>query len=477
MITKSSLIGQYIKDINEHYDFVKELGAGTYGSVWRVVKRSTKETFACKKLNKFKIKNKEIFKTEIDLLRATDHPNIIKLFEIFEDNINLYLIMEECHGGDFFARLKQKSAQNVFYSEKEAAKIFKSLMSAINYCHSHGVCHRDIKPENIMFSSASDDDSLKLIDFGLSKILSNDNKMNSIVGTIYYMAPEVLQMNYEEKCDVWSAGVILYIMLCGKPPFFGKTDSETAQKIIKMDYNLNSKEWKRISKGAKDLISNIFVKNVDRLSSQEVLDTDWVSKLAPDSKAELISLNLTHLFDYTKLITAHKYVINYVTYRLKDEDINELILLFKHIDKNSDGVITFTEFRESLTAVANKNDLEIEINDKFINDLYDEIDVDHNQLINFNEFVSALLNYKFTKKAEKIYDVFKSFDLRNDGMVTLDSIIDVHKPKTNEELETLRGCFDKYDLNKDGVIQFEEFIKGLELYESENLEQYKNLLL
>ena len=98
--------------------------------------------------------------------------------------------------------------------------------------------HRDLKPENFLYADKSEDSDLKIIDFGLSKILSNDNKMNSIVGTIYYMAPEVLQMNYEEKCDVWSAGVILYIMLCGKPPFFGKTDSETAQKIIKMDYNL-----------------------------------------------------------------------------------------------------------------------------------------------------------------------------------------------------------------------------------------------
>jgi calcium-dependent protein kinase len=474
MISKSSFVGQYIKDITEHYEFVKELGAGTFGSVWKVIKLSTKETYACKKLNKIKIKNKERFKTEMDLLRATDHPNIVKLFEIYEDSVYLYLIMEECLGGDFFERLAEKSRQNILYSEREAAKIFKSLMYAINYCHSHGVCHRDIKPENLLFATPSEDESLKVIDFGLSKIFTIDCKMNSIVGTIYYMAPEVFEGNYDEKCDIWSAGVILFIMLCGKPPFYGKTDSETARKIIKLDYTLITKEWNRISKPAKDLISKIFVKGVDRLSSQEVLSSEWVSKLAPDTHNELLPIDLIHLNDYTKMNKTQKYVINYITFRLRDEDTKDLIKIFKSVDKNSDGVITLMELQESLSAVAFKNNINIDEN--FVKNLYHEIDVDQNGLINYNEFVSAMLNYKFAKKAEKIFDAFRSFDLENDGKITKKALFDVLMPQTKSEKDRLEECFIKYDFNKDGFVDFEEFIKGLELYETENLEAYRNLL-
>ena len=168
MISKSTFVGQFIADINLNYEFLKELGSGTYGNVYRVQNKLTGEIRACKKLNKRKIKNKERFKIEIDLLKATDHQNIVKLYEIYEDNVYLYLIMEECVGGEFFDRLALRAKSLNLYTEKDAAKIFKQLVSAINYCHSHGVCHRDIKPENILFSSTDEDSPLKLIDFGLS---------------------------------------------------------------------------------------------------------------------------------------------------------------------------------------------------------------------------------------------------------------------------------------------------------------------
>ena len=149
-----------------------------------------------------KIKNKKQFQTELDLLKATDHPNIIKLYDIYEDAHYIYLIMEECNGGEFFDSLTKRAKEKNMYTEKECAKIFKQILEAVNYLHAHGVCHRDLKPENILFSNVADDSSLKLIDFGLSKVLDGENQLKGAVGTTFYMAPEVIEGKYNEKCDL-----------------------------------------------------------------------------------------------------------------------------------------------------------------------------------------------------------------------------------------------------------------------------------
>ena len=159
----------------------------------------------------------------------TDHPNIIKLYETFEDKKNLYFIMEECSGGELFQRLAMNAMENKLYTEKVAASLMKQILEAVNYLHFHGVSHRDLKPENILLSSMDENSQLKLIDFGLSQVLKTmEDIMKGEVGTLYYMAPEVILGNYDEKCDVWSCGVILYIMLSGNPPFFSKNE-----KILK----------------------------------------------------------------------------------------------------------------------------------------------------------------------------------------------------------------------------------------------------
>ena len=210
MINKSHFIGEHIDDIGKSYEFIKELGKGSYGQVFRCQNKITGNVYACKKMNKKKIKNKEQFKTEINLLRATDHPNIIKLYDIYEDNKYMYLIMEECNGGEFFDSLAKRAKEKKMYTEKECARIFKQILEAVNYLHAHGVCHRDLKPENILFSNVADDSCLKLIDFGLSKVMDGDNTLKGTVGTTFYMAPEVITGNYNEKCDIWACGIILY---------------------------------------------------------------------------------------------------------------------------------------------------------------------------------------------------------------------------------------------------------------------------
>ena len=270
MISKSHFIGEHIDNINKYYNFIKELGQGSYGHVIRVQNIVTGHIYACKKMNKHKIQNKQRFRIEIDLLRATDHPNIIKLYDIYEDNVFLYLIMEECLGGEFFDRLARRAKELNMYTEKDAARIFKQLLDAVNYLHAHGVCHRDLKPENILFSTIEEESPLKLIDFGLSKVFNSDhNSMKGAVGTTFYMAPEVITGEYNEKCDVWACGVILYIMLCGKPPFYSRDENELKAKICSMKYDFSYPEFQNISQEGKDLIASILVAKEKRPSITE----------------------------------------------------------------------------------------------------------------------------------------------------------------------------------------------------------------
>ena len=174
-------------------------------------------------------------------MMKTDHPNIIKFYEYFEDIGYLYLIMEECGGGELFDKITERLEMRKPFTEKEAAGVFKQLMSAVAFCHGQNIVHRDLKPENILLQTKFIDSPIKVIDFGLSKIFKNsDHTMFNKCGTPYYIAPEVLNGYYDEKCDIWSAGVILYILLSGEPPFNGYTDEEIYRKILSKKFSFPS---------------------------------------------------------------------------------------------------------------------------------------------------------------------------------------------------------------------------------------------
>ena len=204
---RENFVGQVSGSLLDYYDVVKQLGKGGYGKVYEVKNKKTGEIRACKHLSKLNIKNLEKFRREIEILKKMDHPNIIKLFEVFESDRSIYLIMEECKGGEIFDKIIEHIQNKKMYSEKDAADIIQQVMSCIRYCHNHNICHRDLKPENILYlyNGSVNDNRIKIIDFGLSQ---EKDKLVSKVGTAYYVSPEILKGKYTELCDIWSAGVI-----------------------------------------------------------------------------------------------------------------------------------------------------------------------------------------------------------------------------------------------------------------------------
>jgi len=453
MINKSHFIGEHIDDIGKYYEFIKELGKGSYGQVFRCQNKITGNVYACKKMSKKKIKNKEQFKTEINLLRATDHPNIIKLYDIYEDNKYMYLIMEECNGGEFFDSLAKRAKEKKMYTEKECARIFKQILEAVNYLHAHGVCHRDLKPENILFSNVADDSCLKLIDFGLSKVMDGDNTLKGTVGTTFYMAPEVITGNYNEKCDIWACGIILYIMLCGKPPFYSQDEEELKKKICSMKYDFNHPEFKKVSQDAIELIKKILVPPEKRLSASEILSTPWLKENAPHATGENLKENWENIERYSKLNLVQKSIINFTAFHLTSRETKEFVEMFKSLDENSDGVLSIDEIKKGVEQCkfGNKGDNIVKI--------FEEMDVDKNGLVNYTEFISALMDYEKIKE-NQLLECFNSYDADDSGKISFKEFCEMIKPQSEEEKKELKELYDKFDTDGDGEISLKEFKEG-----------------
>ena len=349
----------------EKYLKIKELGSGSYSKVFRVESKTNKQVYACKQIQKEKITNFQNFKNEINILSKVDQPNIIKLYEIFEDKRYIYLIMEECTGGELFDKINDLIDKDEVFSEKEAAIIFKQLMSAVSYCHNQGICHRDIKPENILFLNNEKNSPIKLVDFGVSKIfgeikpLMKGNKlekniMSCRVGTAYYISPEVLQGNYDYKCDIWSCGVILYLLLSGHPPFDGETENEIYRAIQKKKYTFNEDEWKNISDEAKDLIKHMICDADKRYNAEMVLGHPWIEKNAANAKGAIDKLNLKNIKNYTNFSKLKKMALFFVATRLGEKEVKELKEAYEEFDTNKDGTLSMEEIKNGIKKVLEK---------------------------------------------------------------------------------------------------------------------------
>ena len=464
---KTDFILEGSGDFESKYSIIQELGSGAFSKVLRVENKLTNEVFACKELIKSKIKNIQKFKNEINIMSKCDHPNIVKLIEIYEDKRHYELIMEELGGGTLLERLNNKMEEDgETFSENDAAIIFKQIISAINYCHGKGIVHRDLKLENIIFLEKKESLEIKIIDFGLSQynnyrlvclndLISEENTktvtMFEIVGTPHYISPEVLKRKYNQKCDIWSAGVILYAMLSGTFPFNGKTDKDIYKAILRQKVDFPDKIWKNISKEAKDLISHMLCEEEKRLSAEKILNHHWFNKQSLNKQNKISKENILEIKNYKNSNDFKRFILTCLATRLKENEIKELKKLFCEMDKNKDGTLTPGEVKVSLKKFMDENEIE---------KIFKEIDINNSNKIEYTEFISALIGKKKYLKEEKLLEIFKTLDKDGNGKITKDEIKKVLKGQDIDEND-FKQFITKFDLDDDGQIDYYEFISNM----------------
>uniref|UniRef100_A0A0K8TXV6 Calcium/calmodulin-dependent protein kinase type 1 n=1 Tax=Bactrocera latifrons TaxID=174628 RepID=A0A0K8TXV6_BACLA len=269
--------------IEEKYNLHGLLGTGAFSEVRLAEsKENPDDHFAVKIIDKKALKGKEeSLENEIRVLRRLAHPNIVQLLETFEDKWKVYLVMELVTGGELFDRIVEKGS----YTEKDASDLIRQILEAVDYMHEQGVVHRDLKPENLLYYSPNNDSKIMISDFGLSK-MEDSGIMATACGTPGYVAPEVLaQKPYGKAVDVWSIGVISYILLCGYPPFYDENDANLFAQILKGEFEFDSPYWDEISESAKSFIQNLMCVNVDkRYTCKQALAHPWISGNAASNK-------------------------------------------------------------------------------------------------------------------------------------------------------------------------------------------------
>lgn len=460
--SRKGFVLSFTGNLEDFYDISKEpLGKGTYGCVYKATDKILRTSRAAKCVSKKKLKNIPRFRQEIDIMKNLDHPNVVKLFETFEDDNKIYLIMELCSGGELFDKIVKKG----FFTESYACFIMKQIFGVINYLHLKNIAHRDLKPENFLFFDKSSESLIKIIDFGLSSYFSEENpEMKTKAGTPYYVAPEVLTGCFDKQCDMWSAGVLFYILLCGYPPFYGDTDNEILKRVKKGVFSFKGKEWKGVSSEAKELIKSCLTLDPDkRITPGAALKHPWfkVKTSIFTLEAKLDNHVVENLKTYGLLLKLQKLAITIIAQQVNDFDLQNLKSTFLALDENGYGYITQDQLRKGLENCG------LKLPNNF-DSLMESIDSDGSGQIDYTEFIAAALDRRHFSK-QLLYCAFRVFDVDNDGKITTAELAHIlyngNKKKniTQTDVEKVKKMIEEVDINNDGSIDFHEFSQMMQI--------------
>ena len=334
------------KDFRKKYEYISLIGSGSFGKVRLFVERECKSfKYAIKTIkkdffNQYHIKS---LKNELEILRSLDHPNIVKYFETYEDEKYLHIVMEYIPGDNLFKVLTEKLSHKL--TERQISQIMTCLLKAVLFLHHNGIIHRDLKPENIVFSDTRNYKSLKLIDFGLS-IQQNAKKEKRRVGTPYYMAPEMIFGNFVKASDIWSIGVIMYIMVTGKQPFWGKNKDEVLNKVKNGRYDMKSLYYSKCSNSVKDLIKKMLVTEPEkRMTVEACLEHSWFKQFENDKYINLAFSEeiVDSLRQFQNQNLLQKEIRFYLAKLFSDKEVTKLKKAFTAVDKDNSGEIEYEE--------------------------------------------------------------------------------------------------------------------------------------
>jgi len=456
-ISKINLKGSLNKDIRLYYKFKDSVGGGNFGTV-RIAYRRNEEPrkyFAIKSIKKAELSldNIKNLTKEVKILSDLDHPNIIKFYETYNDDQYFHIVMELCKGKALFERLLKEGT----LPELKVANIIYKLLRAISYCHSQGITHRDLKPDNILFLSKENDSEIKLIDFGLSRYYNGQEKMHTVLGSTFFVAPEVLKAEYDMKCDIWSIGAITYNMISGTPPFTGNTNHIIFEKIIHEELVFLPEIWKNVSKEAIDFINKCMIKNPEmRFGALEAIEHPWFDNI--NNKIHTFSTEEKNILEKLKIYqepsTFKKMVYQFLLPLISSNENKKLEAAFNAIDINNEGFICINDLEKAFAKA------DIQISKPELENIIKNVGSE--EKFDYSDFLVAAINQNEFQHKEKLVSAFKYFDVDNSGFICCRDIKNVllrsgREEIKNKEIENILSEVLCNGTKKE--ISFEEFMK------------------
>ncbi|WOK98574.1 calcium-dependent protein kinase 15 [Canna indica] len=445
-----------MEDVHANYSFGRELGRGQFGVTYLITDRATGKSLACKSIATRKLTHQddlEDVRREVQIMHhLTGHRNIVELKGAFEDRHSVNLVMELCEGGELFDRIISRG----HYTERAAAGLCREIVNVVHCCHSMGVMHRDLKPENFLFLNTNEDSPLKATDFGLSTFFKPGDVFKDVLGSAYYVAPEVLRRHYGPEADIWSCGVILYILLAGVPPFWGDNDEGTFAAILRGHMDFSSDPWPSISPGAKDLVKKMLRTDPkERLTAAEILNHSWVREdgEAPDKPLDLAVID--RMKQFRAMNKLKKVALKVIAESLSEEEIMGLKEMFKSMDTDNSGTLTLEELKAGIPKLGN---LGIKITESEVQQLMEAADVDGNGSIEYMEFITATMHMNRMEKEDHLYKAFQYFDKDKSGYITVEELEQALRKYNMGDQETIKEIIAEVDINHDGKINYEEFV-------------------
>ncbi|KMT20238.1 hypothetical protein BVRB_1g002420 [Beta vulgaris subsp. vulgaris] len=414
----------YGKNLGAKYELGKEIGRGHFGHTCSAKGKKGElkdQVVAVKIISKAKMTTAiaiEDVRREVKILKSlSGHKHLVQFYDACEDSNNVYVVMELCEGGELLDRILSRGGR---YSEEDAKAIIKQILNVVSFCHLQGVVHRDLKPENFLFTSRSEDADMKLIDFGLSDFIRPEERLNDIVGSAYYVAPEVLHRSYSLEADIWSIGVITYILLCGSRPFWARTESGIFRTVLRADPNFEDLPWPSVSPEAKDFVKRMLNKDYrKRMTAAQALTHPWI-------RDENHSIPLDILI--YKLVKAYLHATPYKRAALKalskaltEDELLYLRAQFALLEPNRDGRVSFENFRMALTS--NATDA---MKESRVPDILNSMTTLSYRKMDFDEFCAAAISTHQIEGREGWDQIatiaFEHFELEGNRIITVEEL-------------------------------------------------------
>jgi len=509
---KTVWITQKTKPFKSMYQVGQQIGEpGQFGKAYRCRRRKDSKIFAVKCISKARFyrldrsaARRQAFlvamQGEIDIMRRLKHKYIVSMEECFEDKHTLYIVMEECKGGELFDRIRAKQR----YKEAEAAPVIRMVLEALFYMHEyHRVVHCDLKPDNILFVNKAADSPIKMIDFGMSKVLPRLRSLRELCGTPYYTAPEIIKGDYAHGCDVWSTGVIMFVMLFGFPPFYvdpakyyGQNEAQAIYRLIQKGFTPKVQRgygpWfpkkMPVSAEARDLLSKMMDSDTaSRLTAKEALQHPWIlhggkpakaddkgkksvfSKKAKtpepqandDQKGDDVNLGVGYQFANFATSSQFKHAITALFRdkyeKLRPAHFENLKKLFAAMDTDNNGTLDYEEFKAGMLKSKDLN-----LGEADIKKMFEAMDVAKLGEIDFSALVNAAVHDYLIASDQRLYEAFRDLDDDEDGKIKTSELKEkLRKMDVYGKADELISIIDSVDLDKDGTIDYEEFLRAL----------------